>query len=415
MPGNIKPIKVCRSCHSKNLKKVLDLGELALSDFTRKPVLTKTKYPLTLLLCLDCNLVQLKHSIPPQKLYTERYGYRSGINKTMRDELSLIVNKATERKKLKKGNLVIDIGANDGILLSFYPQNVRKLAVEPVKKFAKECLDQGNLVVSDYFSRKNIQEAHPKIGKAKIITAISMFYDLEDPNFFLRDVKKMLDQSGIFIIQQNYLLSMLKMNAFDNIVHEHIEYYSLRSLNELLRRNGLRVFDIELSKINGGSFRTYISHIDSVYPNSFRVKKFQKEELRYKLDKKNPYDSFARRVKKIRTKLREYVENEVQKGNKVYLYGASTRGNTILQYCGLNNKLISAAVERNPEKWGKFIASVDIPIISEEQARKDMPPNMLVLPWFFREEFLRRERHYLERGGKFIFPLPLVKVVKIKS
>ena len=415
MPDSLPDIKTCRSCNSRKLKLVLDLGDLALSDFTKKPVKSNKKYPLTLLLCLDCHLVQLKNSVPPQKLYTERYGYRSGINNTMRVELESIVKKASKKANLKKGELVIDVGANDGTLLHFYPKNVKRMGVEPVKKFSEDILKNADFLVSNYFTQKNIVKKYPKISKAKIITAISMFYDLEDPNSFLKDVSSMLDRDGIFVIQQNYLLSMLRVNAFDNIVHEHIEYYSLYSLEKLLERNELKVIDVELSDINGGSFRTYIAHKNSKYKVSKNVKTLREKERRYKLDKKQPYIEFAKRVKAIKKELKKYIETQVKLNKRVYLYGASTRGNTILQYVGLDHKLISKAVERNPEKWGKFIASVGIPIISEEQARREMPENMLVLPWFFKTEFLKREKDYLNRGGRLIFPLPRFQVIKKKS
>ena len=215
---------------------------------------------------------------------------------------------------------------------------------------------------------------------------------------------KILDEKGIIIIEQNYLATMLQNVAFDNIVHEHIEYYSLKSLEHLLNRHGLEVFDVEVNSINGGAFRVYVKHMDN-------VKKLRQREEKLKLGNKWTYMLFAIKVKQIKNKVYNFIKEKVDEGKTVYLYGASTRGNSLIQACGLNNKLIKAAVERNPEKWGKRIASLDIPIISEEQARKEKPHIMLVCPWFFAPEFIEREKEYLRQGGTFLFPLPSPYIV----
>jgi hypothetical protein len=231
---------------------------------------------------------------------------------------------------------------------------------------------------------------------------------MEEPNKFISDVKKIMKDDGICVIQQNYLVGMLKQNAFDNIVHEHLEYYSLLSLNNLLSKHGLEVFDVELRTLNGGSFRTYIG-LKGKKRITKAVEKLNKYEKRLGLNKKKVYLDFAKRIKNNKKKLFEFIKKENEKGKIIYLYGASTRGNTLLQYFNLDNTLIKKAVERNPEKWGKIIASVGIPIISEVEARKDKPDYMLVLPWFFKKEFLKREKAYLKHGH-FIFPLPKFEV-----
>jgi hypothetical protein len=249
-----------------------------------------------------------------------------------------------------------------------------------------------------------------KDKKANIITAISCFYDMEEPNTFIEDIKKVMKDDGVFIIQQNYLVGMLQQCAFDNIVHEHLEYYSLLSLNNLLDRHGLEVFDLEERTLNGGSFRTYIA-IKGKRKITKAVIKMGQNENKLKLNNKKIYLDFAKKIKNNKQKVLEFLTNENKKGKLIYLYGASTRGNTLLQYFEINNKLIKKAVERNSEKWGKIIASVDIPIISEEEARKDKPDYMLVLPWFFKDEFLKREKKFLENGGHFIFPLPNLEII----
>jgi hypothetical protein len=234
-----------------------------------------------------------------------------------------------------------------------------------------------------------------------------MFYDLDDPNTFLKDVKAILAKDGIFVIQQNYLPAMIENNAVDNIVHEHLAYYSMLSLSRLLERNGLKIFDVEFNSLNGGSFRTYIAHIESAPSQTPEVIRAMNRELQMGLDTPRPYLAFENRVKENSRKLRVFVkEQAIEKMRTVFVYGASTRGNTLLQVVGLDYRYLSFAVERNPAKWGTKTVGTDIPIISEEEARKRRPNFMLILPWHFCGEIVDRERDYLLDGGVFIIPLP---------
>lgn len=391
----------CRSCHSEKLTDILSLGDQYLSDFIAEGEAKPARFPLNLVKCGECSLLQLKETTPASELYTSHYGYRSGINQTMRKELGEIVKSSIEKQPKKSDLVVVDIGANDGTLLSNYPDTFYRIGFEPVEKLSKDCAEHANVVINNFFNAKEFYEVSNK--KADIITCISMFYDLDDPCTFVSDLNSILADDGVLVIQQNYLVGMLEKTAFDNICHEHLEYYSLQSLEHLLNRHGLEVFDVVLSEINGGSFRVYVRHMNNV--QMMRVKEGQ-----LKLDKDHPYFVFGMKVNQIKDKLSAYVKEEVKQGKKVYIYGASTRGNTILQYCGLDNTLITGAAERNPEKWGKKIASVDIPIVSEEEARKDADI-FLVLPWFFREEIEKREADFVSRGKKLIFPLPEFEVV----
>ncbi len=409
MQGINRAIQECRSCKSKNVVDIISLGKSYLSDFVKdntKP----PRYPLSLVMCKNCYLLQLKHTTPSSLLYTEHYGYRSGINQTMNDELKDIVIKTLDKLDvLNKKLRVVDIGANDGTLLKNYPKSFERIGVEPIRKLAKECKGHADFVINDFF---NYEAYEKKAGlkKANIVTVISCFYDMEDPNAIVSDLTKILDENGILVIQQNYLVKMLTQNAFDNIVHEHLEYYSLLSLQNLLKGHDLEVFDLELRELNGGSFRTYIGY-KSKRPISTRVYEQIELEKLIGLQRKKIYTDFAKRIRQNKKELYEFVKKEVNAGKKIYVYGASTRGNTLLQYFDLDKKLIQKAVERNPEKWGTKIASVGIPIISEEQARQEKPDYMLVLPWFFKEEFLRREKAYLKSGGRFIFPLPKLEII----
>lgn len=424
--SKLRPITVCRSCGSSDLINILSLGEQSLSDFVETSSHENiVKYPLELILCQNCNLLQMRHTVPPYKLYTERYGYRSGINQTMKTELSNITKQAEKIKSLKPNDIVVDIGCNDGTLLACYktPELIR-VGFDPVPTFAKyfrKTLTNAKVkqykLFNDFFhSAPFLKQFGEK--RAKIVTAISMFYDLDNPNQFLEDVKEILHPDGLFIIQQNYLVGMIEQYAFDNIVHEHLEYYSLESLENLLRRHGLEVFDVEQTDINGGSFRTFIKFKSSKVSDKGgfkRISEMRNLEKRLSLDRKQIYLDFASRVNEVRAHLKKFVKSEAQKGKKIYIYGASTRGNTLIQACDLDYRFIKAASERNQDKWGKKIASTGIPIISEEQARIDHPDYLLVLPWFFRQEFLDREKQYLISGGKMIFPLPELEIISLNN
>ncbi len=402
----------CRSCKSSKLAKVLTLGDFSLSEFkSPNEKSDDNKFPLELVCCGGCSLVQLSHSVAPSDLYTDNYGYRSGVNKTMQNELAGIVRSVEKLIELPEGAIVIDIGSNDATLLKKYSQKYNlKVGFDPIAKFSSEYNQTDEIFINNYFNKKDFRESFPA-QKARVITAISMFYDIEDPNMFISDIRDCLDDEGLLVIQQNYLLSMLNANAFDNIVHEHLEYYSLYSLERLLERHGLEVFDVIESSLNGGSFRTYIGFKSANWKKNERVQIQRFKEHSSKLTDLNSYIAFSRRISKLRKKTLEFIKSEINKNKTFYVYGASTRGNTILQYYGLDNKYIHAAVERNPEKWSKQISASGIPIISEAQARKERPDYMLVLPWFFKEEFLKREKNYMKQGGKLVFPLPDLEIV----
>ena len=411
----------CRICGFKELTPILSLGELHISDFLGEQDKPGDKVPLDLVLCNErdggCGLLQLKHTVSHEDLY-RNYWYRSGMNKSMTAELQGIAGKVEEIVQLEAGDRVIDIGANDGTLLRAYRNpKIKRIGFEPARNLAEYNSVGTDRVFNDFFSlavwAKNFGAA-----KAKAVTAIAMFYDLEDPNAFVEDVAKVLDpESGVFIIQMSYLPLMLSQNAFDNVVHEHVEYYSLLSLENLLRRHGLKVFDAELNDVNGGSFRTYIRHegkgskLRIPAAAARRVEKLRADEDALGLGDRVVYEDFVKRVHSIRDRLGAFIRQEAGKGKKIYVYGASTKGNTLLQYFDLNADLIPAAAERNPAKWGKKTVGTRIPIISEEQARADKPDYFLVLPWHFMDEFIDREAEFLIGGVKFIVPLPEFKII----
>lgn len=414
-------ISSCRICGFDQLTPIFSLGELYVSNFIDSPEQQKEiKASLELVLCNEsnggCGLLQLKHTVPQELMY-QNYWYRSGMNKTMIDELHGIATKAESLLTLSAGDLVLDIGANDGTLLRGYKINgLNLIGFEPAQNLISYAVQGTTKIINDFFSFVAWKQEFGNV-KSKVVTAIAMFYDLDDPNAFVADVARCLDKEGIFIIQMSYLPSMLYQNAFDNICHEHLEYYSLLSLENLLRRHGLEVFDVELNDVNGGSFRTYVKHVGEHIGINIplgageRVKKLRAEELKLGLNNRKIYDEFARRVYDLRQRLCEFIRKEAARGKKIHVYGASTKGNTLLQFYGLDNRLIVAAAERNPDKWGRKTTGTLIPIISEEQARREKPDYFLVLPWHFMKEFRQREAEFLKNGGKFIVPLPEFRIV----
>lgn len=424
MSDHLSERSSCRICGFESLTPILSLGELYVSDFVEGVVGEGFKAPLELVLCNErgggCGLLQLKHTVSHESLY-RNYWYRSGMNKTMTDELVGIARMVESLVPLASGDYVLDIGANDGTLLRGYTvQGLQCIGFEPARNLAEWNREGTTKIIDDFFSFTAWEKVFGSV-KAKAITAIAMFYDLEDPNAFVADVTRVLDADGLFIIQMSYLPSMLSQNAIDNVVHEHLEYYSLLSLEHLLARHHLEVFDVELNDVNGGSFRTYIRRKEHgktirVPPHAEeRVHSLREEEKRLGLSGQKIYEDFVARVENIKQKTVAFIKNEVMKGKKVYVYGASTKGNTLLQYFGLDNHLITAAAERNPDKWGKRTVGTNIPIFSEAQIRAEKPDYFLILPWHFLKEFTEREKEFLENGGKFIVPLPGLRIIDKNS
>ena len=409
-----KTIKKCRVCSSARLQSVITLGNQYISNFVwqdREGI----KAPLELAMCENCKLVQLKHTaIDPNILY-RNYWYKSGINLTMQQALADITKKVEKLSKLQKGDIVLDIGANDGTLLrSYKTKDIKLIGFEPAKNLMEDAQKNTDLIINDFFNIRSYFRFLDK--KAKVITAIAMFYDLEDPNSFVSEISSCLEADGIFVVQMAYQPLMLEQNAFDNICHEHIEYYSTSSLMYLLDRHNLEVFDVELNNINGGSFRVYIKHkgnnrIKGFAGASKRVDELLKRERKSGANTLRTYKAFAERVSNLREKTRNFIFDRIKHGKKIYAYGASTKGNTLLQYYGLDFRHIVAAAERNSLKWGLKTVGTLIPIVSEQEARKAKPDYFLVLPWHFRKEFIKREERYLQSGGEMIYPLPKLEII----
>jgi SAM-dependent methyltransferase len=312
-----------------------------------------------------------------------------------------------------KATMALDIGCNDGTLLACYPNRIQKFGIDPSN--AVEAIAGDVVVVQDRFPS---QELTARIGERgfDIITSIAMFYDLEDPIAFVRGIRDALAPGGIWIFEMSYMPSMLRTNSYDTICHEHIEYYSLAAIEFVLAAADMKLFGASLNDINGGSIRCYASHAANF---NFRGAELSQElgrlrrlEFDLALDTDKPYRDFQAKVEQHRDELTRLIKDFKRAGKRVHVYGASTKGNVILQFCAIDNSLIDFAADRNPDKWGARTIGTDIPIISEEESRRLAPDYYLVLPWHFRSEFLEREHETLKRGTKFIFPLPDIEVVE---
>jgi NDP-4-keto-2,6-dideoxyhexose 3-C-methyltransferase len=415
-PSVYKKIAACRICGSSGLQPLLDFGVQALSSrFPRKGEPDPPLAPLVLVRCADCQLVQLLHSVAPGEMYTRHYGYRSGTNATMREHLARVAAWVEERLPLKAGDVVVDVGCNDGTLLKSYSTSgLRRIGVDPlVEKFR----DQYPSDVRLHEGLFSAAAARALCGdeRAQVVTAIAMFNHVESPMEFFAAVESVLAPDGLWVLEHSYLPTMLETNGFDAVCHEHLTYYSLRQIEWLAKANGLRVFDVELNACNGGSFRLGICRKDASHrPRAERIEPLRRLEEDMALGTSVPYDAFQRRIEKARHDLLTFIASEQAHGRRFYLYGASTKGNTLLQYCKLDIRKIVAAAERNPEKWGCRTPLTGIPILSESECRAAKPDYFLVLPWHFRDEFVEREAEFLKAGGKLIFPLPEFEIVQAR-
>lgn len=408
MPLDLKPTTRCRSCESPDLAEVLNLGSLAISDFPDEQG-NLEHAPLTLLRCESCTLVQLQHTVPRERLY-QRYWYLSGMQESMVAALKDVVDHARSLMELKPGDVVLDIGANDGTLLKHYPDFVTRLAFEPAENLWTPLRHSGATLIGGFFPSVVAGQVVGLSQKAKVITSIACFYDVDDPNQFVRAIKECLAEDGVWINQMAYLPATLRTNNFGDICHEHLTYWHYRPFARLLAQHGLQLRDVRFNDVNGGSVRWVACHADELTAREtleyLRLVRFSDDDL--------DLAGFAQRIEKLRADTFYILQSLARAGQKVYGYGASTKGNTMLQYYGIGSDLVPAIADRNPDKWGKRTVT-GIPIISEEQMREERPDYLLVLPFHFLGSFMARERAFLERGGRFIVPLPQLRTVGVES
>lgn len=423
MENKIQFLKKCKVCGSEDLTKVLTLNEQYLSPTfvttNKDNPLAKIKSPLTLVLCdksknkNNCGLLQLKEITDADLLYKD-YFYRTATNDTMRKDLKELVDQVMAIVKPADQDVIVDIGSNDCTMLNFYDDKFNLVGFEPAQNI--KFIDKGKniRVINNYFNSKNFKESFPS-KKAKIITSCAMFYDLEDPLQFVKDIEDILDPDGVWCCQISYLDSMIRFNNFYDICHEHLSYYSLESFEYLIKKLNLKLFYAETNSVNGGSIRLYICKNSSKKFEKFELTEklnlLRKEEKNLKLTQSKTFLNFEKIVSDLRVKTIKFVDEIIKKKKTVLALGASTKGNIILQHFNLTKEKIPFISERNPDKVGLRCLGSDIELISEERARDINPEAFIVLPWNFKREIVEREKKYLDNGGKLMFVMPYPHVV----
>jgi hypothetical protein len=409
----VTEINKCRISGSGNLITVLDLGNQALTGvFPRNVNEPITSGPLRLVWCPDSGLLQLQHTYDLTEMYGDNYGYRSGLNRSMVAHLQQKVKHLQRMRPVHVGDVVVDIGSNDATLLKAYDaQGIRRVGIDPTGNKFREFYTDDIKLIPDFFSADVYRNALQK-KSAKIITSISMFYDLESPTSFVKDIHDILDADGIWHFEQSYMPTMLRMNAYDTVCHEHLEYYSLGVVKRLLENCDMKIIDVQMNSINGGSFAVTAARKESnLKSNDAVINWMLGQEDRMGLHTPRPFRQFEERVFEHRENLLRLIRDLNADGKTVVGYGASTKGNVLLQFCGLTNKDIPFIAEVNPDKFGAFTPGTNIPILSEADVKAMKPDYMLVLPWHFRDGIIQREAEYLASGGKLIFPMPEIEIV----
>lgn len=404
-------IKKCRSCREKKLDILFSLGKMCFTGkFANNPIKSIPSDKLTLVICKNCKLVQLDRNFNPKFLYSKDYGYRTGINDTMTNHVKYVAKEAVSIAKPKDKDYILDIASNDGTLLNSYNKKFYTVGIDPLVDKYKTHYKKINKKISDFFSYEVLKKSGIN-EKFKIVTALSMFYDLNDPNLFLRDLKKILHKDGVFFLEHADLLSIIKNCLFDTICHEHLEYYSTKVIINLMKKNDLRVFDIKQNNINGGSLRYFICHKQAMYKeNKKKISSILKQEKRINLENKKTFIQFFKKINFIKKRTNKLILSLLKSKKTIHGYGASTKGNVLLQYFNIDNKLIPFIADRNSQKFNFFTPGTKIKIISEKLSRRTKPDYYLVLPWHFKNEILKREKQIRKTGTKFIFPLPKLKV-----
>jgi hypothetical protein len=407
--SSVQEITNCRICDSSELDFVLDLGIQPLSGvFPEVGQNDPPSGPLKILKCRKCELVQLGHNYPKEWLYGENYGYRSGLNASMVEHLESKARSLENLTKLTSQDYVLDIGSNDGTFLNSFETTPNRVGMDPtIGKFMDYYKPEVNRI-AEFFSADNYLQ---NFGQAKLITSISMFYDLQNPREFVSDIRDCLRKDGFWHFEQSYLNSMLQANSYDTICHEHLEYYSMKSTRYLLELEGLKIIDVELNRINGGSFAVTATHIDNPISASPMVDWLLKLENSNDSGEFNLLSRFSKGVPVHRESLQDLVSRLLAAGKTIWGLGASTKGNVLLNYCGFSSNEILAICDVNDYKFNRMTPGSNIPICNESNLLKEMPDFAMVLPWHFRENIISRQKEYMSLGGKLIFPLPNIEVL----
>ena len=405
-------ICVCRLCGSSNLVDVLDLGMQHLTGiFPSDPTTPVPSGPVVLTKCEDetgCGLVQLRQTYASDIMYGDNYGYQSSLNSSMVKHLHEKVSKIQKLKLLRPGDIVLDIGCNDGTTLRQFNKDYIRVGIDPTAAKFSDRYPSDIIVIPEFFTKTRFEELELN-KKAKVITSFSMFYDLPDPVGFARDVAECLEDEGIWVFEQSYLPLMLETNSFDTICQEHLEFYSLKQILNILDRVNLKCIDVEFNEVNGGSFSIVAAHKNcSILSEDKKIQEIVSSEIENEIHTTRVYQGFRDRIENLKMQTSNLLDDLIKDGNKIYGIGASTKGNVLLQYYGLGGKL-EAIGEINSDKFGCFSPGTNIPIIEEDKVLMETDAYFLILPWHFRDFFIGSKKY---KGKKLIFPLPKLEIVQ---
>jgi hypothetical protein len=407
-------IEKCRVCGNTHLNTVLDLGNQYLSGIFPKSIDTDMyRGPLKLVKCDEttggCGHVQLEHTFDLPTMYGQEYGYRSGLNSSMIKHLQQKYEKITNFVDLQKNDLVIDIAGNDGTFLGFFPSELKLVSIDPTsKKFSKYFKDHVDYI-ADFFTEKTYRSYFGN-QKAKLITSFSMFYDLEDPCQFAKEVNAVLDpEEGIWVLEQSYMPEMLRMNSFDTVCHEHLSYYGMRQIKYIMDKAEFKIINFEFNDVNGGSISVVVANKDSKYEEATEMlNHLIEEELAHKLDTIEPWNDFSVRIKECKVKFWQLINDYKDKNLKIAALGASTKGNVTLQTWGVTSNDIQVVGEVNPDKDGSFTPGTWIPIKDENKVLDEYDV-FVILPWHFKNFFINNPKF---KDKILVFPLPIPKVIQ---
>lgn len=403
-------ISRCRVCRAERLAEILDFGDLVLTGvFPASPTEHVSSGRVRLLLCQDCGLVQLGDTFPPEEMYGDNYGYRSGLNASMVAHLERIARRLETRVDLQAGDRVLDIGANDGTLLrSYTTPGLKRIGIDPTIAKFREFYTDDIAAVDDFFSAAAYERVAD--GPARVVTSIAMFYDLEDPVAFARDIRSVLSDDGVWYFEQSYMPWMLRSGAYDTICHEHLEYYSLTTIKRILDDAGLYLIDAATNAVNGGSISVVASPSPGDGPSVY-AQWLLEQEASDRVHSPEAWVEFRQKVRSRQKDLHSLLTRLVDSGASVMALGASTKGNVLVMTTPVTQELVSKVGDVNPYKFGRFLPGSGIPIVSQDEVLSERPDYLLILPWHFRETFMQSLAPYLASGGRLIFPLPDLEVV----